>query len=252
VDSTLLAKIAVEVLGDKILLATAVSPTYTPSELEQARILAKEFGARFREIKTAECENPSFLENPPDRCYICKGELFRDLEMIRFKEGLPWLFDGSNADDTADYRPGRRAAIEYSVRSPLREAGLTKAEIREVSRALGLPTWNQPARACLASRFPYGIRLEADAMQRVARAEEFLYSLGFSLVRVRHHGDIARIEVPEEEINLLANPETRIKVSSALRDAGYTYITLDLRGYRTGSMNETLSEEIKKKHTDNA
>lgn len=242
VDSSYLARVASATLRDRLLLVTASSDTYTADELEQAKQLAARFGARHRVIVTDECHDPDFLANPPDRCYICKKELFDRLESIRLEEGLSYLFDGSNADDVSDYRPGSRAAREYAVRSPLREAGLTKDDIRALSRDLGLPTWNQPARACLASRFPYGVTLTPAAMRRIDEAEAFLYSLGFSLVRVRHHGDIARIEVPPEEISLLFEPDVRARTLEKLRAIGYTYITVDLRGYRTGSMNETLGD----------
>lgn len=243
VDSTLLACIAVEELGPRVVLVTATSPTYTPDELKQAQSLAERFRARLRIIETDEFNDPRFAGNPPDRCYICKGELFSKLELIRREEGLEYIFDGTNADDSGDYRPGSRAAREYSVLSPLREAGLTKAEIRMVSKELGLPTWDQPAKACLASRFPYGTELTPEAMRNIAAAEADLSDLGFALVRVRHHGDTARIEVAPEDIARLARAEIRDKVVAKIRSLGYKYVAADLQGYRTGSMNETLDPE---------
>jgi pyridinium-3,5-biscarboxylic acid mononucleotide sulfurtransferase len=245
VDSTLLARIAAGVLGDRLLLVTATSPTYTPDELELAKRLAVDFGARHHVVDTHEFENPDFIANPPDRCYLCKRELFEHLETVRCAEGLAVIFDGSNADDTKDFRPGSRAAKEFGVRSPLREAEMTKAEIRALSKELGLPTHDHPARACLASRFPYGTMLTPEAMRRVAEAEGFLYGLGLKMVRVRDHEDTARIEVGEAEVEKVAKPETRAKVMEKLKALGYTYVTLDLQGYRTGSMNEKLSEDAR-------
>lgn len=246
VDSTFLARVAVETLGDKMLLVTATSPTYTQDELEQAKRMAAEFGGRFIVIETDEFNDPVFLTNPPDRCYLCKSELFTKLNAIRREQGLKFLLDGSNADDVSDYRPGGRAAKECSVRSPLREAGLTKSEIRELSKSLGLETWNQPARACLASRFPYGEQFTPEAMRMVAEAEAELYSLGLSLVRVRSHAGIARIETTPEEIHILTDDKNRERIAAKLRSLGFSYVTVDLQGYRTGSMNETLTDEQKK------
>lgn len=242
VDSTFLAAVAHDVLGERAVTVTAASPTYPDSEIEDARKLAAEIGIRHILINTDELENPSFVANPPNRCYYCKGELFGKLREIADGEGLAWVADGSNQDDLGDYRPGRMAAAEWRVRSPLLEAGLTKADIRLFSRERGLPTWDKPALACLSSRFPYGTPITPDVLTRIARAETFIHSLGVRQLRVRHHEDIARIEVDTESMALLFDPGNRERVVSHLRELGYTYVTLDLAGYRTGSMNEVLGK----------
>lgn len=239
VDSTLLLRAAVEALGQRALAVTAVSETYTPQEAESARLLARNLGAPYLEINTAELTKEEFATNPPDRCYHCKHELFGALRCLAAERGLAEVFDGSNRDDEGDYRPGRRAAREFGVRSPLLEAGLSKEEIRRLSRWLGLPTWNKPAMACLASRFPYGTRLTADRLERVARAEAGLRELGFAQVRVRYHDSVGRVEVPPGDLARAAALGTQI--AAVVRGAGFTYAALDLDGYRTGSMNEQLS-----------
>jgi uncharacterized protein len=240
VDSTLLLKAAVETLADRALAVTASSETYPAEEVEEAVCLAGELGARLRRIHTDELDMEEFASNPPERCYYCKGELFGKLLEIAREEGLPVVVDGSNVDDTGDFRPGMRAAAQLGVRSPLREARLTKADIRELSRALGLPTWDKPSFACLASRFPYGHRITRGELAQVAAAEQALRSLGLKQVRVRHYGQTARIEVPQDSIELVASAENRTRIVSELRSLGYLYVTLDLEGYRTGSMNEPL------------
>lgn len=242
VDSTLLAKVAFEELGEKAVAVTASSPTYPRREFEEAKQLAQEIGIRQIVIETAESEDPQFAANPPDRCYHCKKGLFGRLAEIARTEGLAHVADGSNADDAGDYRPGARAAAELNVVSPLQEAGFTKREIREASREMGLPTHDKPTLACLASRFPYGTPITADALTQVGEAEECLRSLGFGQVRVRHHGAVARIEVEPEAVSRLLEPELTGKVSEALHRLGYTYVSVDVDGYRTGSMNETLGE----------
>jgi uncharacterized protein len=240
VDSSLLLKAAVEVLGPRALAVTAASPTYPAREVEEALRLARELGARHRTIETDELEMETFADNPPDRCYYCKTELFGKLIAIAREEGLPFVVDGANTDDVGDYRPGLRAGAELGVRSPLREAGLGKDEIRALSRELGLPTWDKPSFACLASRFPYGDRITADRLKQVAAAEQVLRELGFKQIRVRHHGDHARIEVDPAEFPAIIQPDRRARILRAFRELGYLYVTLDLAGYRTGSMNERL------------
>lgn len=238
VDSTLLLWEARQALGDRVLAVTASSETYFPEEIAAAERLASAFGVAFRLIETAELDNEEFAANPANRCYYCKRELFADLAGIARREGLGAVLDGTNADDVRDHRPGRQAAAELGVRSPLLEAGLTKADIRALSRARALPTWDKPALACLASRFPYGRRITRPELKRVAAAEQFLHQLGFSQLRVRNHGEVARIEVAPEDLGrLLVARET---VAAHLEGLGFTYVAMDLKGYRSGSMNETL------------
>lgn len=240
VDSTFLAKVAYDELGEKAVAVTAKSATYPRREFEAAESLAREIGVRWIVIETAETEDPQFASNPPERCYYCKKELFGRLLEIAQKEGLARVADGANTDDSDDYRPGAKAAAQLGIASPLRDAGFTKQEIREVSRELGLPTHDKPSLACLASRFPYGTPITKEKLQRVNDAEECLRSLGFRQVRVRDHGATARIEVEPGMAARLMEPEVSRKLSEALHRLGYTYVAVDLDGYRTGSMNEAL------------
>jgi len=243
-DSTLLLKLCLDTLGNgRVLAVTATSETYPSQEVTAAVRTAELLGARHRLIETAELDVPGFAANPPDRCYHCKRELFSRLTEIAAVEGLPHVVDGTNYDDLSDLRPGRRAARELGVRSPLQEAGLTKSEIRTLSRELGLPTWDKPAFACLASRFPYGTRITKDDLARIDRAESFLRRLGIGQLRVRHHGPIARIEVEPGDIPSLVADEARQRIVAHFRELGYTYVTIDLAGYRMGSMNEVLPGE---------
>ncbi|GAW91020.1 ATP-dependent sacrificial sulfur transferase LarE [Calderihabitans maritimus] len=241
VDSTFLTKVAHEVLGDKALAVTATSETYPQHELEEAKRLAGSLGVRHLIIRSEELEVPGFADNPPDRCYHCKKELFSKLKQVAEEQGLAYIIDGSNADDIHDYRPGMKAIRELGVRSPLREAGLTKEEIRELSRAMNLPTWNKPSFACLSSRFPYGDKITREKLRMVGEAENYLRQLGLEQLRVRHHGQIARIEVKPDAFPLILKEAPNIV--SKLKGLGYNYVTLDLEGYRTGSMNEVLKEE---------
>jgi pyridinium-3,5-biscarboxylic acid mononucleotide sulfurtransferase len=239
VDSTFLLKAALEAVGrEQVLAITAASPLHPAWEGKEAALLATTLGAAHRVI-TDECliEHPGVQENPPDRCYHCKTEVFSALLEVA-DAGNYVLVDGTNADDSGDWRPGTAAAAELGVRSPLRDAGLTKADIRALSRELGLPTWDKPSYACLASRVPYGTPLSHAVLRRVDTAEAALRALGFRDMRVRHHGDVARIEVPPADLARLL--ELRDTVVAALKDAGYRYVTLDLQGYRTGSLNEVL------------
>lgn len=241
VDSTFLLAVAREVLGDRALGVTAASETYPERERREAEALARAVGARHRVIVSEELDVPGFAENPKNRCYFCKKELFGKLREVADAQGLPHVLDGTNADDRGDYRPGRQAARELGVRSPLEEAGLTKQDIRELSRAMGLPTWNKPAFACLSSRFPYGVRITKEKVSQVGRAEEALRDMGLRVLRVRHHGDVARIELGEEEFDRAVNG-LRDQVVAAVKAAGYAYVALDLQGYRTGAMNEVLED----------
>jgi len=240
VDSTFLLRVAKDVLGDRATAATARSPTYPQREYEQARAMASKLGVKHLTVTTEELAHPEFFQNPPDRCYHCKRELFGQLRQLADQEGLNWVVDGTNCDDLKDFRPGMKAALEMGVRSPLKEAGLAKQEIRSLSKRMGLPTWNKPSLACLASRFPYGDRITLSGLQMVAEAEEYLHSLGFEQVRVRHHNSLARIEVPFKEMRRFYRAECRHQVVERLKLIGYTYVTLDLQGYRSGSMNEVL------------
>ncbi len=240
VDSTLLLKVAKDVLGDRVIAATAKSPTYPEREYEQARAMASKLGVEHLTIVTEELAHPEFFQNPPNRCYYCKRELFGKLRKLADQHGLNWVVDGTNCDDSGDFRPGEQAALEMAVRSPLKEVGLTKQEIRSLSKKMGLSTWNKPSLACLASRFPYGDRIVLSGLQMVAEAEDYLHSLGFEQVRVRHHNSVARIEVTPEEMRRFYQAELCSQVVERLKLIGYTYVALDLQGFRSGSMNEVL------------
>jgi uncharacterized protein len=242
VDSTFLVKVAQDVLGERVLAVLARSESYPERETQEAIELAKKLNVRCKVIRTRELDNSDFSKNPPDRCYHCKTELFSLLKDIAAAEGFSFVLDGSNFDDTGDYRPGLQACEELGIRSPLKEVGLGKEEIRALSKKLGLLTWNKPSMACLASRFPYNTEIDKVSLEQVAKAEEYLRFLGFSQVRVRHHGQIARIEVETGEIPKLLDPILRAKIVDNLKQLGYAYVTLDLAGYRTGSMNETLTQ----------
>ncbi|MDA8124353.1 MAG: ATP-dependent sacrificial sulfur transferase LarE [Deltaproteobacteria bacterium] len=243
VDSTLLAAVAKEVLGDRALCVLASSATYPGTEIKEAMETAEQLGIAVTRIDTDELKDEAFAANTPDRCFFCKTELFRKLLAIGQGQGIRYVADGSNADDLKDYRPGSRAAAELGVRSPLQEAGFTKQEIREASRRMGLPNWEKPAMACLSSRIPYGTRIEPAILKRLDAAEQFLRRLGFRQLRVRHHGQIARIEVEPEEIPRLASAEIRRQVAEKLKELGYLYITMDLNGYQMGSMNAVLNRQ---------
>lgn len=245
VDSTFLVKVAQDVLGDQIFAVIASSESYPESETQGAIEIAKELNVPYKVIRTRELDNPDFANNPPDRCYHCKSELFSRLKEIAAEKGLSFVLDGSNFDDLGDYRPGLQACEELGIRSPLKEVGLGKEEIRMLSKHMDLATWNKPSLACLASRFPYNSVIDKASLEQVAKAEEYLWSLGFSQVRVRHHGPIARVEVDSEGVHRLMEPAFRAKVVENLKHLGYAYVTLDLAGYRTGSMNEPLSKGVK-------
>jgi uncharacterized protein len=242
VDSTLLAFAAHAELGrERTAAVLASSATYPENEIVGARALAQELGFRLLEVETEELADPSFSANNPDRCYHCKTELFSLLVRVADVNGLDYVADGSNADDLGDHRPGRRAASELKVVSPLAEAGLTKADIRELARELGLPNWDKPSMACLASRFPYFERITDEGLERVGFAENAVRSLGLVQFRVRAHGTVARIEVAPDELD--AAWAQRKAIAEAMRTAGFAYGTLDLDGYRSGSLNEVLAED---------
>ena len=239
-DSAYLAYVAHSELGDRALAVTGDSASYPTFQRELADRLTKQFGIHHEIVFTEEFEDTNYTSNPPNRCYYCKNELYTKLAELAQTRGFAIICDGSNADDVGDYRPGRQAAREIGVRSPLEECGLTKAEIRELSRRAGLPTWNEPASACLSSRVPYGQVVTIEKLSMVDKAEIALKELGFRQVRVRHHGDVARIEVAEEELPRALHSEMAGRMSAALKALGFRYVALDLEGYRTGSLNEVL------------
>jgi len=243
VDSTLLLRLAREELGEKARAAIAASETYPSEEEREASHLAQAMGVEFEVVHTQELADEDFLCNSPQRCYFCKRVLFGKLTERAKELGLAQVVEGSNADDGRDYRPGRRARDEWGVRSPLEEAGLTKAEVRAVSEEMGLPTWNKPSYACLASRIPYGERITAAKLRRVEESERCLRQLGFTQVRVRSHGPVARIEVPAEEVGRLTEGDCRRAVVERLKALGFRYVSVDLQGFRSGSMNEALGTD---------
>ncbi len=240
VDSTLLLKTAHDVLGDRAVAVTASSRAVPERELKEAEEFCKSRGIRQIIFPADELQAESFLSNSPDRCYFCKKAIFTQIGQIARENHLSWVTEGSNLDDDGDYRPGRRAIAELEIKSPLRDAMLTKKEIREISRYLDLPTWNKQSCACLASRFVYGDAVTPEKLAMADRAEQLLYDLGFRQMRVRIHGSLARIEVPREEFPMVLQHQDVI--ISELKHLGFTYITMDLQGYRTGSMNETLKK----------
>jgi uncharacterized protein len=243
VDSTFLLKVARDVLGEtNVLAVTEMSPVYPSEETEQAKVIAQELGVRHQCIDTQELSNPEFVKNPKERCYWCKKELFADLLKIAAENALHYVLDGTNFDDIGDWRPGMRAAQELGIQSPLKEAQLTKDEIRHFSKELGLPTWDKPSFACLASRFPYGTKITTENLSKIDNAERFLRSFGITQLRVRHHDNIARIEVLEKDLRRLLDTQVRRQILTHFKELGYTYVTIDLEGYRTGSMNETFQK----------
>jgi uncharacterized protein len=249
VDSTLLAAVAFDVLGDNALAVTGLSAAVPLSEVKEAQELARRIGIPHLLIETDEMDDPAYVANSSQRCYHCKQELFGKLRRVAAERGMAWIADGCNVDDQSDFRPGQQAAREDGVRSPLMEAGLTKDDIRALSRRLGLPTWDKPAMACLASRIPYGTPVTADALSRIAQAEEFIRSLGVRQLRVRHHDSVARIETDDAGIALLMAEANRRAVADRLRGLGYRYVTLDIEGYKRGSLNPALEEEGNRQST---
>ena len=246
VDSAFLAATAHQVLGKKSLAVTAESPSLAPSELRDAISLALSQGFNHKVIKTGEVDRPDYQANDSNRCYFCKDELYAHLTPLARDEGYEWVANGTNMDDLGDFRPGQNAAKQYGVRSPLVEAGLSKADIRSLSKEMGLQTWDKTAQACLSSRIPYGSPVTVEALTRIAQAEEFLRGLGIGQLRVRHHGTVARIEVDPSDFGLLLEEETRTRLTEYFRSIGYAYVTLDLQGFRSGSMNEVLSAQTRK------
>jgi uncharacterized protein len=249
IDSTLLIRVATDVLGDKALAVIGRSETYPTREFEEAIQLAESFGARYRIVNTEETDDLKFKENPPDRCYFCKTELFGKLGMIAEEEGIQWIADGTITDDLGDFRPGMRAKSEKMVRSPLLEAGFSKNDVRMLARELGIPTWDKPSFACLSSRFPYGFGITKENLMKVDAAETFMRDRGFRFFRVRHHDDkTARLELGPQELRRLFEDGFREELVAHFKKLGFVYVTLDLQGYRSGSMNEVLSEELKEEY----
>ncbi len=240
VDSTFLLAAAHDTLGDKAVAVTARSCSFPKRELNAAQAFTSERGIRHILIDSEELSIPGFSDNPPDRCYLCKTELFTEIRRVARENGLKYVAEGSNADDVGDYRPGLRAIAELGVKSPLRHAELTKQEIRALSKEMGLPTWQKQSFACLASRFVYGERITEEKLKKIDQAESLLLEMGFSQVRVRIHGDLARIELSPDEFDRMLDRKIRETIHDKLRAYGFSYVSLDLRGYRTGSMNETL------------
>ncbi len=242
VDSTFLLKVASDTLGLRAVAATATSAIRASDELVRARDLARSMGAEFVVVESDELDDPDFVSNPPERCYICKRRLFSELRRIADARGLEAVAEGSIVDDAGDYRPGMRAVSELGIRSPLREAGFTKAEVRALSKDMGLATWDAPSSPCLATRLPYGTAITLGRLRRIEQAEALLTGLGIAESRVRDHGDVARIEVSRADERVLLDPVARGTVVNGLRALGFAYVAVDLIGYRTGSMNETLAE----------
>lgn len=250
VDSAFLAWAATRALGDRALSVTADSPSYPDRHRQMALALARDFNLRHEIIRTGELESPEYRANHADRCYHCKHELFTVLTSLAAERGFAAVADGSNADDRGDYRPGRRAAAEFGVISPLDEAGLTKDDIRALSHDAGLPTWDEPASACLSSRIPYFSEVTEEKLRVIEEAEESVRRLGFRVIRVRHHGEIARLEVAREEMPRLLDPDVSDRITAALTALGFRYVAVDLKGYRLGSLNAGLSLKLIRNDAD--
>jgi len=244
VDSTFLAEAAQHALGDNALAVTAISDSYPIREMKAAQDIAKQIGIRFETVHTEELELEGYASNPTNRCFFCKTELFDKLRPIADKYNVGTIVYGAIPDDVGDHRPGMDAAKQMGIQAPLIDVDLTKAEIREISKVWDLPTWDKPAFACLSSRFPYGMRITRELLRQVDAAEQFLYDLGIRQFRVRHHGELARIELDTEEISLLQHQETRSQISAHFKMLGYAHVTLDLQGYRSGSLNEGITKII--------
>jgi uncharacterized protein len=241
IDSTLVAKVAYDVLGARSLAVTADSPSLMPEDLQEAKLQAAAMGIAHEVVNTHELDNPDYASNPVNRCYFCKSELHDTLKPLALARGYPYVVDGVNADDLQDYRPGIQAAKERGARSPLAEVGITKLEVRQLAKHLELPWWDKPAQPCLSSRFPYGEEITLDKLHRVGRAERYLRQLGLRDLRVRSAGDTARIEIPAAEIKSFTAHQDLVALVAAFKDYGFTYVTLDLEGFRSGKLNQELS-----------
>lgn len=243
VDSTFLLKVAHMILGEQAIALTTSSPTAPPGELEAAEKFAKLIGCQHVIVPSHELQNPSFSQNPVNRCYFCKDELYRICRLQADRLGIGTVVDGTNMDDLKDHRPGLKAAKEWRIRHPLVEVGMTKDDIRRYSRQLELPSWDKPAIACLSSRFPYGIEINVQKLEQIAACERFLQELRFREFRVRYHGDLVRIELAPDEIDRLFDPTIREAIVERFKEVGFTFVSVDLQGYRTGSMNEPLARK---------
>lgn len=239
-DSAFLLRVAHQIIGDDLTAVTIEAPIFSPEEIKEAVSFAKETGVRHLRLTYNFLSNNALSANTPDRCYLCKKEIFSRIISLAEENNINNIMDGSNYDDLSDYRPGTKALAELGIRSPLREAGFTKNDIREYSRSMGIKTWDKPSMACLASRIPYGERITEEILNMIDESESFLRSLGFKDVRVRHHGKIARIEVPAEDIPRIAEEDTRLRIAGKLKETGFSYTAVDIEGYRTGSLNEVL------------
>jgi pyridinium-3,5-biscarboxylic acid mononucleotide sulfurtransferase len=240
VDSTFVLKVAHEALGDSVLALTTTSPTMPDEDRESALAMARLIGARHLIVESNELEIPGYAANPLNRCYLCKHNLFTVCEAKAVELGIDEIVDGLNLDDLHDYRPGMQAASEKRVRHPLVEAEMTKADIRELSRAMGLPTWDRPASPCLSSRFPYGTEITSEGLEKVAAGEKLLHSMGFAIARVRYHGDVARLELAQGEIARVFEPAIRETIDREFKKIGFRFVAIDLKGFRSGSLNEGL------------
>lgn len=243
VDSSYVALIATQELGDKAVCVMGISPSVALSQREEAEKIAQDFNFNYHVLKTEELENPNYQANPTNRCYFCKSELYGKLKPFAQQKNIEFILDGSNLDDTSDFRPGRQAAKENNVRSPLIEVELSKAEIRHLSKKHNLPTWDKPASPCLSSRIAYGIPVSIERLSKVEKGEEFLRDLGLREFRVRNHGELARLEIAPAEMNVILNKEMTDSIAEKFRKLGFKYVTLDLHGYRTGAMNEVLEKK---------
>ena len=243
VDSSYVALIATQELADKAVCVMGISPSVAQSQREEAEKIAQDFNFNYHALKTEELENPNYQANPTNRCYFCKSELYGKLTPFAQQKNIEFILDGSNLDDTSDFRPGRQAAKENNVRSPLIEVELSKAEIRHLSKKHELPTWDKPASPCLSSRIAYGIPVSIERLSKVEKGEEFLRNLGLREFRVRNHGELARLEVAPAEMNVILNKEMTDSIADKFRKLGFKYVTLDLHGYRTGAMNEVLEKK---------
>ncbi len=244
VDSSYLALIAAQELGQNAVSITGLSPSVSQTQRDEARKIAERFNFNFQLIETDEMENPDYRSNPTNRCYFCKSELYGKLSEVAKNQNLKFILDGANADDVGDYRPGRTAAREKNVRSPLIEVDLSKSEIRELSKKHHLPTWDKPASPCLSSRIAYGVPVTIERLSKVERGEEILRSMGFVEFRVRVHDELARIEIAPDELKNVLNPETTKIIAGKFRELGFKYVTLDLEGFRSGAMNEVLRKSL--------
>jgi uncharacterized protein len=244
IDSTFLAVMAKKILGEKHLAVTAVSAIRSEDETKTARAIAKKFKLNHLIIKTSELKNKIFLANPPDRCFHCKSLLWREMNKIARLKGISAIIEGSTADDLKEYRPGKAASVKYGIKSPLAEAGLTKAEIRTLAKKMGLPNWKAPSNSCLATRIPYGRAIKVSELRKIGSSEAFLRELGFGNLRVRHHGDLARIEIPVEQFNKAL--KIKNKIIESLRGAGYKFVTLDLAGYQKGCYDSGMKDAKRK------